>query len=76
MSGDLLGVVEACYRLEGDEAGWLRGIAESALPHLDRGGGLLALAYRITPDGAVVPSSRVALDCPPGIEAGEKCGRP
>lgn len=39
---DALEVIEAAYRLEGDETSWLRGLVDAAMPLLDRGLGLHA----------------------------------
>jgi DNA-binding CsgD family transcriptional regulator len=41
-SGDLLGIVEAAYRVDGSDEDWLQGIAEASLPVLNRGRGIVA----------------------------------
>ena len=37
MSPDYVRLIEAAYRVDLDESAWLRGLAEAALPQLDRG---------------------------------------
>jgi DNA-binding CsgD family transcriptional regulator len=50
-SGDLVGVVEACYSLEGGQAAWMRGILEAVAPSLDGGLGVLAHTFELSGDG-------------------------
>lgn len=45
MSGDLVGLAEAAYRTDVSERDWLTGIADSALPILQRGFGLNVYTY-------------------------------
>jgi DNA-binding CsgD family transcriptional regulator len=45
-TGDLLGVVEAAYRVDADDDEWLAGVAEACLPVLDDGFGLCVFAFR------------------------------
>jgi hypothetical protein len=42
---DLIGVVEAAYRIEQDEDAWLRGVLRAAMPVLDAGRGIVSLTY-------------------------------
>jgi DNA-binding NarL/FixJ family response regulator len=46
-----IAVVEACYRLAGDEHDWLKGLAEAARPALDAGLGIIAYTYDLRADG-------------------------
>lgn len=41
----VIGMVEAAYRLEGDETGWLRGLLNVMLPALDHGLGAYAYTF-------------------------------
>jgi hypothetical protein len=43
MKRDLVGVVEAAYRLDTGEEQWLRGVGEAARPLLDQGHGVVAM---------------------------------
>jgi DNA-binding CsgD family transcriptional regulator len=45
-SGDLLGIVEAAYRVEADDDEWLAGIAAACRPVLDDGFGLCAFEFQ------------------------------
>jgi DNA-binding CsgD family transcriptional regulator len=45
MGVDLVGILEAAYRVEQDETSWLRGVVEAARPGLDKGLGVTALLY-------------------------------
>ena len=45
-SGDVLGIVEAAYRVEADDDEWLAGIARACRPLLDEGFGLCAFEFR------------------------------
>lgn len=45
MRPDLLGVIEAAYRVEQDETPWLRGVLDAAAPLLDQGMGCSAWLY-------------------------------
>ena len=44
--GDVLGIVEAAYRLDGTDSEWLSGVAEACRPALDRGFGLCAFEFQ------------------------------
>jgi serine/threonine protein kinase/DNA-binding CsgD family transcriptional regulator len=48
---DLIGVIEACYRVDQPELLWLRGCLDAAAPLLDAGIGLLAYTYESTQFG-------------------------
>ncbi|UQA62030.1 helix-turn-helix transcriptional regulator [Polyangium aurulentum] len=45
MARDFVAVVEAAYRLDLDDRGWLSGLASSAQPLLDRGFGVIGYDY-------------------------------
>jgi DNA-binding CsgD family transcriptional regulator len=50
MTRSVVGVIEAAYKLDLDEAQWLGGIAERACPLLDRGLGMHAYVYDLNGD--------------------------
>ncbi len=50
--GDIIGLVEAAYRLDGSQDEWLDRLLELCAPHLDQGLGLAAFTFRIE-DGAL-----------------------
>jgi DNA-binding CsgD family transcriptional regulator len=57
VKADRISIVEAAYDTSGDDAAWLRRLAEAARPHLDRGLGIVAGVYDRAQDrhvGAVV----------------------
>ena len=45
MAKDLLGIVEASYRVDSDDATWLGGVVDAARPLLDRGCGVMSILY-------------------------------
>jgi hypothetical protein len=57
-------VIEAAYRLDGDEASWLMGVARTAEPILGRGLGVLAWTFARTPAGEVVLPTRIGTGSP------------
>jgi DNA-binding CsgD family transcriptional regulator len=48
---DLLGILDAAYRLDGSDDEWLQGIADAALPVLGRGYGVAAIRFHRPKDG-------------------------
>jgi DNA-binding CsgD family transcriptional regulator len=50
---DLIGVIEAAYRIDCPEHEWLEGLVTSARPLLDRGLGMSALLYDVSRPGGV-----------------------
>lgn len=66
-STDALHVIEAAYRLDGDETTWLEGLADAALPLLDRGLGLVA--YTVDAHGPANSSLRAIVASPDDPDA-------
>jgi DNA-binding NarL/FixJ family response regulator len=52
MQGDLLAIVEAAYAVAPTDVAWLRGVAQAALPVMQRGGGLHAYLVDLHATGA------------------------
>jgi DNA-binding CsgD family transcriptional regulator len=67
---DLISVVEASYDLKGSEEDWLRGIAASVRPALDRGFGIVAVTFQCPPSARRLASlDSVVIDGPPWLAA-------
>lgn len=65
MSPDVIGIVEAIYRIESDPETWLTGILEAALPLMDEGFGLSAGMYDAAGPSLSVEAF-VSVGTPPG----------
>jgi DNA-binding CsgD family transcriptional regulator len=64
MKHDLIDVIETAYSaVPGDDAAWLKKLAEAARPALDRHGGVLAAFFDATKSDTVALSNTVSLDC-------------
>ncbi len=59
MAGDLVGLIEAVYDMDGDDGNWVRGIVERARPLLDHGLGIGAFTYDATEPGRLRASNVV-----------------
>jgi len=65
VADDVLDVLESAYRLEGDDASWLAGIARVAQRHIDpRRKGVVGFFYQLGSDGTVTPGEVVSRDVP------------
>jgi DNA-binding CsgD family transcriptional regulator len=67
---DFTSIVEAIYRLETDEAGWLTGIADAAGAALDRGHGFWAILYDAPAPGRAVVHRLIDDGVAPGFASG------
>ena len=56
---DIVALLEACYRIEQTEQGWLEGCAEAARPFIDRGLGHIAVTYELARSGEETFPARV-----------------
>jgi DNA-binding CsgD family transcriptional regulator len=68
-SADIIGVVEAAYRLDVAEPERLRAITEAAAPHLDRGLGVHSWVYEMGPGGHISVRNGAAVGPPGYLEA-------
>lgn len=66
MKRDPIEVIEAAYRPATTDGEWLDGIARAAHPLLDRGLGLIAYLYQLSPGKRVKVWSPVGVGCPEG----------
>jgi DNA-binding CsgD family transcriptional regulator len=64
MRPDLVGILEACYRIEQAEEPWLRGCLDAAAPLLDQGIGLLCYTYESTALGTLKTRQVLVRDSP------------
>lgn len=65
MAEDIFGVLEAGYRLDGDDAQWLDGVARAVQKQLDpRRNGVLSFLYQLGSDGKITPSNVRSYDVP------------
>src|SRR4051794_20392973 len=62
---DIVGVIEAAYRVEQDEHPWLGAVLEASRPLLDRGLGLLGAIYDVSEPAHPSASTAAGFDLPP-----------
>lgn len=69
MAEDVLAVLEAAYRLDGDDAAWLDRVARTVQKQLDlRRHGTFAFFYELGSDGVVRTQTPVSLEVPPPFD--------
>jgi DNA-binding CsgD family transcriptional regulator len=62
---DIIGVVEAAYRLDGTETEWLQEIANAAYPVMPPNTGLVAFTHQVTATGPSI-GTMLTVGAPPG----------
>lgn len=60
-------VVEAAYRLEGDESAWLGAIVDAIFPDVSDGRGVYAFTAKVAPEGLTPGASFVQRDLDPAL---------
>src|SRR5947208_2435442 len=70
MAEDVLDVLEAAYRLDGDDRRWLDRVARAVRTQLDpRHAGVFAFFYELDSDGSVRVNTPLSYDVPPPYDA-------